>query len=58
MCVTRGEVGRDVHFKFVEFVTYLLDGLVEEAAGELGLDLLFEPPVRGQVLDINSVSGA
>ena len=35
-----------MHFKFVEFVTYLLDDFVEEAAGQLSLDLLLEPTVR------------
>jgi hypothetical protein len=33
--------------RIVELATYLLDDLVKEAAGELGLDLLLDPPVRG-----------
>jgi len=42
----------------VELATYLPDDFVEEAAGELRLDLLFDPPVRGEVRDIGFASGA
>ena len=52
---TNGEVGRGVR---VELAAYLLDDFVEEAAGELGLDLLLDPPVRGEVRDVGFVSGA
>jgi len=34
----------------------LLDDVVEEAVRELGLDLLFEPPVRCEVGDISFVA--
>ena len=44
--------------ELVELATYLLDDLVEGAAGELGLDLLPDPPVRGEVCDVGFVSGA
>ena len=37
---------------------YLRDDLVEEGAGVLGLDLLLDPPVRGNVRDIGPVGGA
>ena len=32
-----------------------LDDIVEEAARELGLDLLLDPPVRGEVCRVRSV---
>lgn len=44
--------------ELVELATYLLDNFVKEAAGELGLDLLLDPPVRGEVRDASCVSGA
>ena len=56
-----GEVGRGVLVELdelVELATYLLDDFVEEAARELGLDLLLDPPVRGEVRDVGFVSGA
>ena len=36
----------------------LRDDLVKEAAGELGLDLLLDPPVRRKVGDVSLVGGA
>jgi len=48
-----GEVGKDslrqspLRVELVELATYLLNDLVEEAAGVLGLDLLLNPPVWG-----------
>jgi len=51
-------MGRDVRVELVELAIYLLDDFVEEAAGELGLDLLLYPPVRGDVRDVGFVSGA
>ncbi len=54
-----GEVGKDsllrqspLRVELVQLATYLLDDLVEEAAGVLGLDLLLNPPVWGEVRDI------
>lgn len=44
--------------ELVELATYLLDDLVEEAVGVLGLDLLLDPPVRGEVRDIGLVGRA
>ena len=35
-------------------MTYLLDGLIEKAAGVLGLDLLLNPPVR-YVTSVSSI---
>jgi hypothetical protein len=37
---------------------YLLDDIVEEAAGVLGLDLLLDPPVGGDVRDVGLVGRA
>ncbi len=42
----------------IEFATYLLDDLVEKAARVLGLDLLLDPPVGGDVRDVDLVDGA
>jgi hypothetical protein len=39
----------------VELATYLLDDLVEEGVGVLGLDLLIDPPVGGEVRDVDLV---
>jgi len=36
-----------VSLELVKLATYLLDNFVEEATRELGLDLLLNPPVRG-----------
>ena len=44
--------------ELVKLATYLLDDIVEEATRELSLDLLLEPPVRGEVRDVNFASGA
>jgi len=52
------EVGRGVRVELVELATYLLDDFVEETARELSLDLLLGPPVRGDVRDVDFVSGA
>lgn len=39
-------------------MTHLLDDVVEEAAGVLGLDLLLDPPVGGEVRDVGLVDRA
>ncbi len=41
-----------------ELATYLLDDVVEVAAGVLALDLLLDPPVGGKVRDIRLISTA
>ncbi len=41
----------------VEFAAFLLDNLIEKAAGVLGLDLLPDPPVGGEVRDVACAAG-
>ena len=51
-------MGKGVPVEVVEFAKYLLGDVVEDDAGELGLDLLLNPPVRGEVSSICFVSRA
>ncbi len=56
----KGHWGK-VHYAssfLAKLATYLLDDIVEVAAGVLALDLLLDPPVGGKVCDIHIISRA